>query len=100
MEPDLPPTRRISVKVGRRDSIASIAARNGVTVAQIKSWNNLSRDAVARGQTLTLHVPNQMRLVHAAPGHSLHHARAAHVVAVKAPAHTVVKASASRHRVR
>ena len=100
MEPDLPPTRKISVKVGRHDSIASIAARNGVTVAQVKSWNNLSRDAVSRGQTLTLHVPNGMRLVHAAPGRSIHSVRAAHVVAVKASSHPVVRASASRHRIR
>jgi membrane-bound lytic murein transglycosylase D len=99
MEPDLPPTRKISVKVGRHDSLASIAARNGVTVAQIKSWNNLSRDAVARGQTLALHVPSQMRLVHAPVGHSIQHARASHVVAVKATPRQLPKTSAARQRV-
>jgi membrane-bound lytic murein transglycosylase D len=71
MEPDRPPTRRISVKVGKNDTLSSIAARNGVSVEQVKSWNKLSRDTVSRGQTLALHVPNQMRLVHAGPGRNL-----------------------------
>ncbi|MET0961694.1 MAG: transglycosylase SLT domain-containing protein [Noviherbaspirillum sp.] len=65
MEPDLPPTRQISVKVGRNDTLTSIAARNGVTVEQIKSWNKLSRDTVARGQSLALQVPRQVRVVRA-----------------------------------
>ena len=43
MEPDRPPTRRILVKVGRHDTLASIAARNGVSVDDLKSWNKLSR---------------------------------------------------------
>lgn len=66
MEPDRPLTRRITVKVGRGDSLASIAARNGVSVADIKEWNKLSRESVARGQTLALQVPNQVRVVRAA----------------------------------
>jgi membrane-bound lytic murein transglycosylase D len=73
MEPDRPLTRRISVKVGKSDTLASIAARNGVSVDDLKSWNKLSRDSVSRGQTLALQVPNQMRMVHAAPGHTLAH---------------------------
>jgi membrane-bound lytic murein transglycosylase D len=100
MEPDLPPTRKISVKVGRRDTLASIAARNGVSVAQIKSWNNLSRDAVARGQHLTLHVPSQMRVVHAASGHGAGHAHASHVAAVRSSSHGVARVAATRHRIR
>lgn len=84
MEPDRPPTRRISIKVGRSDTLASIAARNGVSVDDLKSWNKLSRDSVSRGQTLALHVPNQMRMVHAAPGHTLtHRARIARVESVR-----------------
>ena len=84
MEPDRPPTRRISVKVGRHDTLASIAARNGVSVDDVKSWNKLSRESVSRGQSLTLHVPNQMRMVHAAPGHGLtHRARVARVESVR-----------------
>jgi membrane-bound lytic murein transglycosylase D len=57
VEPDVPDTRRIYVKVGKRDTLAGIAARNRVTVAQIKSWNNLKQDKVAPGQSLQLNVP-------------------------------------------
>jgi len=60
VEPDLPNTRRITVKVGKRDTLASIAKRHKVSVAQIKSWNHLSHDSVAKGQTLQLQVPNRM----------------------------------------
>ena len=62
MEPDRPPTRRISVKVGRNDTLASIAARNGVSVDDLKSWNKLSRENLSRGQRLSLHVPTQIRV--------------------------------------
>lgn len=57
IEPDVPDSKRITVKVGRRDSLASIAQRNRVTVAQIKSWNNLRQDKLAAGQSLMLEVP-------------------------------------------
>ncbi|MDB5838956.1 MAG: LysM peptidoglycan-binding protein [Herminiimonas sp.] len=67
MEPDRPPTRRIHVKVGKRDTLASIAARHRVSVAEIKSWNSLSRDSVAKGQTLELNVPNTVRTASARP---------------------------------
>ena len=59
VEPDVPPLRSIFVKVGKRDSLASIAQRNRVSVAQIKSWNNLAADKVKFGQSLQLQVPNR-----------------------------------------
>ncbi|RZI43285.1 LysM peptidoglycan-binding domain-containing protein [Herbaspirillum sp. HC18] len=55
--PDVPDTRRIHVKVGKRDTLASIAQRHKVSIAQIKSWNNLKQDKVAAGQSLELNVP-------------------------------------------
>jgi membrane-bound lytic murein transglycosylase D len=55
--PDVPDTRRIYVKAGKRDTLASIAQRNKVSVEQIKTWNNLKQDKVAAGQTLQLQVP-------------------------------------------
>nr|WP_314625340.1 transglycosylase SLT domain-containing protein [uncultured Noviherbaspirillum sp.] len=65
MEPDRPPTRLVSVKVGRNDTLASVAARNGVSVEDLKSWNKLSRDNISRGQTLSLRAPTQIRVVRA-----------------------------------
>jgi membrane-bound lytic murein transglycosylase D len=60
IEPDAPPTRHISVKVGKRDTLASIAKRHGVSVAQIKDWNHLHQDKLASGQTLQLEVANKV----------------------------------------
>jgi membrane-bound lytic murein transglycosylase D len=75
MEPDRPPTRRISVKVGRHDTLASIAARNGVTVDDLKSWNKLSRETLSRGQSLALHVPTHIRVTRAESPQARHDIR-------------------------
>jgi membrane-bound lytic murein transglycosylase D len=55
-EPEMPESRRISIKVGRHDTLGSIANRHHVSVAQIKSWNNLRHDTIRAGQTLQLRV--------------------------------------------
>lgn len=60
VEPDVPDTQRIFVKVGKRDNLASIAQRNKVTVAQIKAWNNLRQNKVTAGQRLQIQVPYRM----------------------------------------
>ena len=70
IEPDVPDTRKIHVRVGKRDNLASIAHRYNVTVAQVKSWNGLRHDSVTRGQTLQLQVPYRM-----ASRQTGHHAR-------------------------
>jgi membrane-bound lytic murein transglycosylase D len=59
--PDVPDTRRIYVKVGKKDTLASIAQRNKVTVEQIKQWNNLKHERVSPGGSLQLHVPFKQR---------------------------------------
>lgn len=55
--PDVPDTRRVYVKVGKRDTLASIAKRHKVSAEQIKSWNSLKQEKLATGQRLELHVP-------------------------------------------
>ncbi len=57
IEPDVPDSRRIYVKVGKHDSLAGIARRHQVSLADLKAWNNLRGDTVARGKSLLLHVP-------------------------------------------
>ena len=57
--PDVPETRKIYVKVGKKDSLAAIAQRHKVSVAQIKSWNDLKQDKVTAGTRLELNVPNK-----------------------------------------
>jgi membrane-bound lytic murein transglycosylase D len=48
------------VKVGKRDTLASIAQRHQVSIEQIKSWNNLHQDKLASGQKLQLNVPYKL----------------------------------------
>ncbi|AKM29393.1 lytic transglycosylase [Pandoraea faecigallinarum] len=57
LEPDLPDTRKVMVRARKHDTLAGVAARSGVSVAQIKSWNRLRRDTLTAGQLLVLHVP-------------------------------------------
>ena len=64
--------RRIMIKVGKRDSLSSIADRYQVSIAQLKDWNNLSRDQLKFGQRLRLQVPFSSRA-----GRSSHRVKAA-----------------------
>ena len=57
LEPDIPDTRKVMVRARRYDTLARVASRSGVSVAQIKSWNRLRRDTLTAGQLLVLHVP-------------------------------------------
>lgn len=56
VEADTPLTKRISVKVGKRDSLQTIARRYKVTPAQIREWNGLNKDQLTAGQSLKLEV--------------------------------------------
>lgn len=57
VEPDVPNSRKIYVKVGKKDTLASIARRHKVSVADLKAWNDLRGDSVASGKSLLLQVP-------------------------------------------
>jgi membrane-bound lytic murein transglycosylase D len=50
-------TRKIQIKVSRKDNLASIAKRYKLTSADIKSWNNLRKEQLTPGQKLVLHIP-------------------------------------------
>ena len=60
VEHDAPPLKRITVKVGKKDNLASIAKKHRVSIAQIKSWNKLHNDKLATGTRLELHVPQKL----------------------------------------
>ncbi len=52
--------RRISVKARQGDTLASLAARHGVSEANIADWNKLKPKArVSSGQSFTILVPSQ-----------------------------------------
>lgn len=57
MEPDVPDTRRILIRIRRYQSAKMVAGRYGVSVGQLRAWNHLRRNSVAPGQVLVLHVP-------------------------------------------
>ncbi len=42
-------------KVQKGETLSSIAKKYGVTVADIKSWNGLKKDKIARGKNLKIH---------------------------------------------
>ncbi|MFT3821366.1 MAG: transglycosylase SLT domain-containing protein [Rubrivivax sp.] len=66
LAPDVPPLRRLQVKVGKRpESVASLARRHGMTAAALAAANGVAASASFKpGQLVTVLVPN--RPVHAA----------------------------------
>lgn len=67
MEPDVPDTRKMLIRVRRKQSMEALANRYGVSVAQLRGWNRTRRAVVMPGQTMVLHVPVG-RAVPAEPG--------------------------------
>ncbi|PUE10082.1 lytic transglycosylase [Limnohabitans sp. T6-20] len=80
--------RRISVQARKNDSLASLAARHGVTEANMVTWNKLKAGArLTAGQTLTILVPSQgsRRVARSAPSNHATAAKAAPSQHKKAP---------------
>ena len=61
LAPDVPPTRRVVQRAGKRgESVASVARRNGVSVAQVAQWNGLSASGSFKpGASIVLNLPNR-----------------------------------------
>jgi membrane-bound lytic murein transglycosylase D len=57
MEPDVPDTRKMLIRVRRSQSMSALASRYGVSVGQLKAWNRTHRNDVRAGQVIVLHVP-------------------------------------------
>jgi membrane-bound lytic murein transglycosylase D len=67
VEPDVPDTRKMLIRVRRAQSMSTFADRYNVSVGQVKSWNRTHRESVLPGQLIVLHVPVG-RAVPAEPG--------------------------------
>jgi membrane-bound lytic murein transglycosylase D len=67
VEPDVPDTRKMLIRVRRAQSMSTFADRYNVSISQVKSWNRTHRDSVMPGQLIVLHVPVG-RAVPAEPG--------------------------------
>ena len=57
MEPDVPDTRKMLIRVRRKQTMAALAVRYDVSIGQLKAWNRTHRDQVNPGQLIVLHVP-------------------------------------------
>ena len=57
MEPDVPDTRKMLIRVRRKQTMAALAVRYDVSIGQLKAWNRTHRDQVNPGQVIVLHVP-------------------------------------------
>jgi membrane-bound lytic murein transglycosylase D len=67
--PEVVPPRKLALKAGRHDSVATVARRYHVSSAQVAQWNGVSAGAAFKpGQTIVVYVParNHARPVHAA----------------------------------
>ncbi len=62
LAPDAPALRRLSLKTGRKDTVASIAKRFRVNAAQLAEWNKVAPSAsFAPGQTVVVYVAQASR---------------------------------------
>ncbi|SAL65980.1 lytic transglycosylase catalytic subunit [Caballeronia cordobensis] len=67
IERDVPDTRRLVIRVRRKQAVATLADRYNVSPAQVRAWNRTRGDMVMPGQVVVLHVPYG-RSVPAEPG--------------------------------
>ena len=80
LAPDAPPLRKVSLRAGRRDSVASVARRYRVSAAQVAQWNGVGAGAsFPPGQNLVVYLERASRK--AAPAT----VRTAHAMHVNAP---------------
>jgi membrane-bound lytic murein transglycosylase D len=67
LAPDLPPTRRVNMRVGKgSESVASVARRWHVSTADVAAWNHVSASGkFASGSTAVLFLPRSTSLARA-----------------------------------
>ncbi len=57
LAPDVPPLRKMSLRAGRRESVASVARRYRVSPSQVAQWNSVGAGASFKpGQTVVVYV--------------------------------------------
>ncbi|CAN7368697.1 transglycosylase SLT domain-containing protein [Rhizobacter sp. LjRoot28] len=57
LTPDQPPLRRVSLRAGKRDTVASVARRYKVSPSQVANWNQVSAGARFKpGQTIVVYL--------------------------------------------
>jgi LysM repeat protein len=56
--PQPPGTRALRHVIARGDTLASIAAKHGVSIGDLKAWNGLADDEIKFGRRLVVYVPD------------------------------------------
>ncbi len=60
LSPDVPPRRRVVLKAGKADSVASVARRYRVAAAQVAEWNSVGLNARFKpGARVVIYKPNK-----------------------------------------
>jgi membrane-bound lytic murein transglycosylase D len=60
LTPDGPKLRKMSLRAGKNESVASVARRYGVSAAQVAQWNRVGPTARFQpGQTIVVYVPDK-----------------------------------------
>ena len=91
LAPDLPPTRRVNMRIGKGgESVAAVARRWHVSPTEVASWNHVKPTAkFAAGSTAVLFLPRSTSLArapaHPAAGKAVAKAPAGKAVVAKAP---------------
>lgn len=88
LAPDVPPLKRLVLKAGQRESVASVARRYRVKPQQVALWNKVSeRASFKKGQSVYVYVPARTAVAST---------RATKHVAIRTTKRTVVAASTHR----
>lgn len=99
LAPDAPPLRKVSLKAGAKDSVASVAKRYRVSAAQVAQWNGVATGASFRsGQTVVVFVGAKAAAGAKAGGSVAVNEKAVTKVAAKAAPGKATKAAAAPHK--
>jgi membrane-bound lytic murein transglycosylase D len=61
LAPDLPPARKVSLKAGKKDTVATIARRYRLSTKQVAQWNDVSTSASFKpGETIVVYLAGKV----------------------------------------
>ena len=82
LAPDAPPLRKLALKAGRKDSVASVAKRYRVSAAQVAQWNHVGAGARFQpGDTVVVYVAGKS--AHGKVAHASKHQASKHAATRK-----------------
>lgn len=101
LAPDLPPLKKVTLKAGKRDTVASIAKRYRVSAKQVAQWNKVSASGkFKRGDTIVVYVSPKKAATKMAAKDQAKSSKPTRVAKATPPSRNKGKASAKSTRVR